>query len=150
LNKVLQLKIAALILFWFGIQAEFFILVGMPISYYRDGTIGGQYPQTIFEVWWRGAIFFMYTFFGHVTHIVSGYWLSKGNKKGIILSLSLCLYEIIPFLVPSESKNLFTWDGIGIRILFAFVIFLIVSGRKELIQLRSENWLPWKNPIQKK
>jgi hypothetical protein len=143
----MNLKIAAMILFWFGIYAEFLVLASFSILYYRYGTFEGNTLQQIFSGGFLNIIYFIYRQYGHGVHILSGYWLSKGRKKGIILGGSLCLYEIVSFLVPVIDPNLFTPYGMGVRILFAFVIFLLVIRRKELERLKSENWRPWKNPF---
>ena len=135
-----------MILFWFGIMTEFFILSGSLIQYKNYGYSEMLTPfassESILNV-----LSFIYTGFGHLIHIVSGYWLSKGRKKGAILGASLSLYEIVSFFVPHINPVLYTADGIAIRILFALVVLLIISGRKGLNNLQSQKWRPWKNPL---
>ncbi|MGI0087367.1 MAG: hypothetical protein ACREBI_05350 [Nitrosotalea sp.] len=134
-------------MFWFGVVTEFIVLAGFSIAYYRHGTFGGILAGDIYSGGILNILYFLYLQFGHGVHILSGYWLSKGTKKGIVLGLSLCLFEIVPFLVPNVPSNWFDPQGIGLRIMFAFLIFLIVLGRKERLNLRTENWRPWKKPF---
>ena len=147
MNKKTRLKVAALILFWFGVIWQFLSLVGYTLEYHLHGTFEGHTPEVVFYDWLSGAGYIAYSAFFHVVHIIAGFWLASGRQKGVYLGISVSLYEILAFLVPHIDPILFTPVGIPIRILFVFVIFLIISGRKELVNLKSENWRPWKKPI---
>jgi len=119
------------------------------LEYYRHGTISELTFELVFGEWgWLGWGYYAYTLFAHGIHITSGYWISKGRIKGIILGLGISVYEIVSFLTPEINPLLFTNPfGIPIRILFAIVILLIIYGRTSRIDLQSENWRPWKNPF---
>ena len=134
-----------MILFWFGVMTEFFILLGAYIEYKNYGYSEMLTPLPSNESI-LNALIFVSTGFIHIIHIVSGYWLSKGTKKSAIMGVSLSLFEIVSFFVPHINPVLYAPEGIAIRILFALVILLIISGRKELDNLKTENWRPWKNP----
>ena len=142
---MLRLKIAAMILFWFGVIWQFLAVIHFVLEYYHYRTFFDIDVELIFSEGIPVTLFFIH-FFVHVQHIIGGYWLSRGKRAGVILGVSVSLYEIVSFLVPEVTSVLLTPEGITIRILFAIVIFLIVSGRKELTRLQSENWRPWKNP----
>ena len=147
MNNVLHLKSAAIILFWFGVIAEFFILAGAALEYNQTSTFQGMSFDYIFLEWHVGTLFLTYTLFVHCVHISAGYFLSKGLKIGLILGISVGLYEIIAFLVPQINYEAWTLPvGIAIRIIFIITLFLIIIGKKDLIKLQSENWRPWKNP----
>ena len=135
-----------MILFWFGVMTEFFILLGAYIEYKNYGYSEMLTPLPSNESV-LNALIFVSSGFIHVIHIVSGYWLSKGTKKSAIMGVSLSLFEIVYYFVPDINPVLYTSHGIAIRVLFAFVLFLIIAGRKELDSLKSENWRPWKNPL---
>lgn len=140
-----RLKTASMILFWFGILFQFFAIVRFAFDYNKE-TLFGMNPSFVNSLGVIGIVWIIYLLFAHVTHIVSGLLISRGKSSGIVIGLILGFYEIVGFLIPSPDPVLFTPHGIGIRILFAFVIFLIISGRKELPILQSANWRPWKNP----
>jgi len=148
LKKITSLKLSSSILFWFGILFQILTTIGFSLEYYRHGTISELTFELIFSEFWFGIVFLLYTLIGHGIHITSGYWISKGRIKGIILGLGISVYEIVSFLVPEINPDLITNPfGIPIRILFAIVILLIIYGRTSRIELQSENWKPWKNPF---
>ena len=72
--------------------------------------------------------------------------LAKGKKKGVVLGIGMSLLEIIGAFLPGPIQYIQTLGWITIRLLFVIVILLIISGRKELDYLKSENWRPWKDP----
>ena len=146
LDKPTRLVAASLILFWFGVIWQFFTLVKYPLEYHLHGTFEGYELGVIFYDKLYGMGYFTYHVFFHIIHIIAGYWLSKGKVKGVILGLFISSYEIIDFFTPDINPVLYTPEGITIRILFAIVIYLIISGRKELVALQNANWRPWKNP----
>lgn len=149
MKKITSLKLSSSILFWFGIFFQILTTIQFSLEYYRHGTISELTFELIFAElgWWFGIGFILYTLIAHGIHITSGYWISKGRIKGIILGLGISVYEIVSFLVPEINPSLFTSPfGIPIRILFAVVIILIIYGRTSRIDLQSENWKPWKNP----
>jgi len=133
-----------MLLFWFGIVFQIFRFIILTGEYVLYGTIEHLTPEMIFDDS-LSILYISYVLFIHFTHIVSGYWLSKGRKKGAIFGLGVGAYEILSFVIFNDPV-LYTPYGMAIRILFAFVIYLIISGRKELITIGSENWRPWKNP----
>jgi len=148
---VLKLKIAAFILFWFGVVFEFVILSGAFVQFrlYGYSEILMPFKSEAYEIFNIPNL--IYTGFVHFIHIVAGYWIAKGSNKGVILGIALAIFEIVPFLViPASQQTLFTPQGIAIRILFAVVIWLIISGRKDLSKLQLSNWRPWKNPLSSK
>lgn len=147
MDRILTLKISALILFWFGIIAQSIIVLGSLSELSLDGHLTFLIRYSEKEVF-HNAVNFTYLGFGHFVHIVAAYWLAKGTKKGIILALAISIYEIVTFLPPGLNQYLFTYSSIGIRILFGVVIVLIILGRKELERLRFAHWRPWKNPLQ--
>ncbi|MGI0021495.1 MAG: hypothetical protein ACRD9Q_01415 [Nitrososphaeraceae archaeon] len=148
MNKTIRLKVASMILFWFGISFESLVLIRTALQYYKTGTILDEGTRAYIsqDLIWFGVVHFASYMFGHIPHIIFGYWLSKGRMKGLVLGISIGLYEIVFYLVPKIEQDLFTPYAMTIRILFAIVIFLIISGRKELDTLKLENWRPWKNP----
>lgn len=142
LNKVLQLKIGSMMLFWFGVFAELVILSGLWLRHYQGIELFFIIPNDTLTNIWNIS----YEYFGHFIHIIAAYLISKGKKIGVILALAISSYEILGFLVPVVHPSVFTVQGFGIRILFALVIILIIFGRKELSKLQTQNWRPWKNP----
>ena len=136
-----------MILFWSGVIAESIMLLGSIREYVLHHTLF-QYPESWFSNNYI-VLILIYYLFVHVSHIVAGYLLAKGTKKGLVLGLTVGLYEIFAFFIPPIPSDLFTPGGIAFRILFAFVIFLIIAGRKEIVNLQKENWRPWKNPRNK-
>jgi hypothetical protein len=137
-----------MILFWFGIFAEnlvILVIVGEYKLYGYSTIVTPIRGPFLTDLSWLNPINFAYMGFGHFVHIFSAYWLAKGVKKGLILSFSISLFEIVSFLIPPYA-DLLTPSSITIRILFAVIIYLMISGRKELVRLQSENWRPWKNP----
>ena len=149
MKKITSLKLSSSILFWFGVLFQFFVSIGAIAAYYLHETIGGLSIELIFSEWF-GTLFILYTLFGHFMHITFAYWISKGKIAGIILGLGISVWEIVPFLFPESA--LFTTPGgipigIPIRILFVVVILLIIYGRTSQKELQSQNWRPWKNPI---
>jgi hypothetical protein len=152
LEKTIRLKIAAMMLFWFGIIFESVILLSALFEFAKKGTLTELTPQLLFfgiSITF-GIFYFFYTFLGHFIHIVAGYWLSKGRKKGIVVGLFMSFYEIISFFVPDINSVLYTPLGIAFRVFFAITIFLIITGTRDLFLLQSENWRPWKNPFSDK
>ena len=138
-------------MFWFGILWQSFATIGFSLEYFRHGTISELTIELIFNGlwWWFGPVFLLYTLFGHFMHITFAFWIAKGKIIGIILGLGLSVYEIVSFLVPEIDPDLFTNPvGIPIRILFVIVILLIIYGRTSHKELQSQNWRPWKNPLQ--
>lgn len=143
LNKVARLKIAAMILFWFGVFFEFLVLADLPTEYYKRGTVGGI-PLEIQLSTWVTILNLVYNEFIHVAHIMTGYWLSKGTKHGVVLGVVVGIYETASWISGNlHTGLLFNPDSIAFRILFAIVIFLIISGRKDLDKLQTEKWRPW-------
>lgn len=140
--EALRLKIASMILFWFGVIAELIVIVIALGQFYYDGYSRFLTPFKSSDVLLNTANF-VYTTFGHFVHMVSAYWLAKGTRKGIILALSLSIYEIVSFLVPRLDPDVYTISGFGIRVIFAIIIALLVLGRKDLPILKSANWRPW-------
>src|SRR3990172_7529885 len=131
-----------MILFWFGVIATFFIWLDLLIEYNTLGYIERLTPQ--------GPSFFIFDLLGfswhafvHIAHIIAGYFLARGSKSGFVFAIIISLYETVAFvgLFPEELLSPF---GIGFRIIFAFVLFLLVYGRKELSSLQPSNWKPWK------
>lgn len=156
LNNLTKLKIAAILLFWFGVWAQsvaVFILVmgyGFKLQSYQGGIPLVPLQDIHGNLDVLGSVDMYLNVLGfqgvHFTHIVSAYWLSKGRKKGWVVAIAVSIYEIVSFLTPTVDPGLFTPYGFAIRVLFAIIIFLSISGRKKLIALRYENWRPWKNP----
>jgi len=146
MEKMLRLKSASMMLFWFGILAQL-ITVWFVISdvseygYPRFLTYDGTDKLTPDNV-------FGYAYFGfiHLVHVLAGYLLAKGSKKGIWLGIGISIFEIVDAFSPSSIQYMQTASWILVRIYFAIVIALIVTGRGELDNLKSENWRPWKNP----
>ncbi|HEV2192379.1 MAG TPA: hypothetical protein VGR54_02035 [Nitrosopumilaceae archaeon] len=144
MNKVLQLKVAALILFWSGVIVESIMLLGSIHEYLLHHTLF-QYPES----WFSNSYIVMmliYYLFVHVSHIVAGYLLAKGKKIGAVAGIAVVVYETV-FFIAITPQEVFSAGGIGVRILFVIVGVLIISGRKELGSLQSENWRPWKKPV---
>ncbi len=142
MNKVISLKLASMILFWFGVVAMFFISIATFQEYATQGYIERLTPPgpSFFVI---NVFDFIWVTFGHMTHIISGYFLAKGNKGGFIFAIIISLWEVIGVAVIIDVLSPF---GIAVRIIFAFVLFLLIYKRKELISLQSSNWRPWKNP----
>lgn len=144
LNKVISLKLASMILFWFGVIATFFIWLGIAGEYGRSGYIERLTPPEpsffIFNI-----LDFSWTAFAHIAHIIAGYFVARGNKTGFFFGIVISLYETVAFIVlfPEEVLSPF---GVAVRIIFAFVLFLLIYKRKELSSLQSSSWRPWKNP----
>lgn len=142
-DRKIFLKISAWILFWFGVANELLIILESlnDVSLYGYSSVLTPFPSEQLALNTANLI---YNAFGHFMHIVAGFWLAKGTKKGIVFAISLSLYEIIPFLTPMELSEL-TSIGYLIRILFGAIILLTILGRKELKRLGYENWRPWHN-----
>ena len=143
LNKVISLNLASMILFWFGVIATFFIWLDLLIEYNTLGYIERLTPQ--------GPSFFIFDLldfswhaFAHISHITAGYFLARGSKAGFVFAIIIALWEILGVLIIIDILSPF---GIAVRIIFAFVLFLLVYRRKELSFLQSSNWRPWKNPL---
>lgn len=149
MDKILQLKIASFILFWFGVMAQLLVTAIIGSEYLNMGyspylTTENSDPsslKSIFNFVWYGFI--------HLVDLPIAYSISKGRKIGLILGIIISIWEIFGILSSQNVKFLFTPEGMFIRILFAFALFLFLSGRKELASLKSENWRPWKNPLHK-
>jgi len=141
LEKMLRLKSASMMLFWFGVIFESIIIIGFSSQYITKGYFEQLtvFPSTflLFNI-----VNFTWLALGHIMHIVSAYFLSKGSRFALIV----CGYETIGFLILSPSV-LSSPSGLGIRIYFVLIIILIILGRKDLSKLQSENWRPWKNPL---
>jgi len=149
LNGVLKLKIAAFILFWFGIFAEFFILAGAISEYAKSGTFHAMSFEFIFQEFVVGILFLFYSLFVHLIHIAAGYLLARGLRIGIILGISVSLYEIVTFAIPEIVYEAWlTPFGFAIRIIFIIVLILIVIGRNDYKKLERENWKPWRKQKQ--
>ena len=133
-------------LFWFGIVFEFIMLYGSYAEYRLHGQIKTLMPFESEQYEILNIINFIYLGFGHFIHIFAGYWIAKGHRKGVIIGIALSTYEIVSFLLPGTSYVLLEPSGIAIRIFFGVVIWLIITGRKDLHKLKIENWRPWKNP----
>jgi len=148
LEKILRLKSASMLLFWFGIFAEFFILAGAISEYAKSGTFHAMSFEFIFQEFVVGILFLFYSLFVHLFHIAAGYLLARGLKIGIILGISVSLYEIVTFAVPEIVYEAWlTPFGLAIRIIFIIVLILIIIGRNDYKKLERENWRPWKNPL---
>jgi len=142
----MRLKIAAMMLFWFGIVWQSLHLMRYLPEIFSTGTMNGLTYELIFaDVLW-GIIFIPYTLFGHLIHIGAGYWISKGSKIAVIVGVGLSLYEIISFFVPEVNPAVLSVSGITVRVFFGIVIVLLVLGSKDLSKLKTENWRPWKHP----
>ncbi len=132
-QKAFRLKLASVILLWYGTYATFLIIAGLtnPSTYH-------SLPLMPVKLGLPPA----YLIFLHVPHILAGYWLAKGTRNGAALGIVVGLYEAIG-LVISPFDFLFGGTNIPVRIVFAIVIALIISGRKDLAYLRSSRWRPW-------
>lgn len=143
----MQLKIAAMLLFWFGVVYQFSAIISIPSEYYIHNTIQGARAVVIFSYWLFVLEGFIYPLFAHVAHIIAGYLLAKGNKIGAVAGITIGVWEIGGYLTFDINETLTKPVGtVFLIILFAIVILLIISGRKEIASLKSENWRPWKNP----
>lgn len=131
-----------MMLFWFGIGVLLLMMFVIPGQYYFFGHSEFLTPYTNN---WYNALHFIY-YLGHFIHIIAAYWLSTGKNKGLVLGIAISLYEIVSFLVPTIDPSLYTPRSLAIRILFGIVILLIILGRKELPNLQTQSWRPWKNP----
>lgn len=155
-----------MMLFWFGVFAQLLITFVLVWNYYSEGY------SNLLPIHQLNLLVSINTFayrgLAHFIHIAAAYWLAKGRKKGLIVGLFISIYEILSFFVgginlgtlvalptainmeqpwiPSINPELFTPAGFIIRVLFAIIIFLIISGRKDLPKLQTQNWRPWKNP----
>ena len=89
---------------------------------------------------------FVWTIGAHFMHVVSGYWIAKGLKKGIVFGFIVSGWETVGFLILFQDV-LFLPHGLAIRILFAAVMFFMIYGIKDLTKLKSANWKPWMNPL---
>jgi hypothetical protein len=148
LNKTMQLKIAAMILFWFGVVSQFLIIEVSVSEYLLYGKSKLLTPFGPNYYGWLNPFNFAYEGFVHLAHITAGYLLSKGSKKGVILGMVVSVFEIVPFLTPNFiNGTLANQFSISYRILFGIVVLLIIFGRKELHILQSAGWRPWKNPL---
>jgi len=146
----MRIKIAAIMLFWFGIFAEFFILAGAISEYAKSGTFHAMSFEFIFHEFIIGILFLFYSLFVHLIHIAAGYLLARGLRIGIILGILVSFYEVVTFALPEIVYEAWlTPFGFAIRIIFIIVLTLIIIGRNEYKQLQSENWRPWNNPIRK-
>lgn len=143
LDKTMRLKIAALILFWFGVISTVFILRTSLPEYYNYGYSPTLTPDKSNLTRLPDVVYFTYYTFGHAPHILAGYGLAKGKKWGAILGIIVSLYETAVFIVVTPIPVLSAIHGIPIRILFAAVIWLVISGRKDLINLSSTKFRPW-------
>ena len=147
----MRIKLASMILFWFGIFAEFFILTGAASEYAKSGTFHGMSFEFIFQEFVVGILFLLYSFFVHLVHIAAGYFLARGLRIGLVLGILVSLYEIVTFALPEIVYEAWlTPFGFSIRIVFIVVLILIVIGRNEYKQLEKEDWRPWKNPLSTK
>lgn len=136
-----------MMIFWFGVFAEFFILLGAIFEYAKSGTFHGMSLDFIFQEFTIGFLFLFYSLFVHFFHITSGYLLARGLKIGIILGIAVSLYEMVAFVMPEIDYDAWlTLEGLAIRIIFIITLTLIILGKSEYDQLRKENWRPWKNP----
>jgi hypothetical protein len=144
-GKTIHLKVASMLLFWFGVVAQSIIVFVVAVDYATLGYSRVLMPLGPDNILVQ-AHHVAYMGFAHFIHIVSAYWLAKGRKKGVVLGLCISAYEIVTFVLPPFNPGLFTPDGFAIRILFAVIIYFIVSGAGELDRLQLENWRPWKNP----
>ena len=135
-----------MILFWFGVIYQLSAITDYPREYYMHNTIQGAPADLIFSHWLFTLEGFIYPLFGHVTHIIVGYLLAKGKKIGAIAGIAIGIWEIVPFFTLHINETLANPGDISVRILFGIVILLIILGRKELDNLQTENWRPWKNP----
>jgi len=136
-----------MMLFWFGVVAEFFILLGAILEFEKSGTFHEMSIDFIFQEFTIGILFLFYSLFAHLFHIATGYLLARGLKVGIILGVIVSLYETVNFLKPDIVYDAWlTPDGLSIRIIFIIALILIITSRKEYNQLKTENWRPWKDP----
>jgi len=146
LEKVTSLKIAAFLLFWFGIFAEFFIVAGAVSEYAKSGTFHAMSFEFIFQEFIVGILFLFYSLFVHLIHITAGYLLARGLRIGIILGILVSFYEVVTFALPEIVYEAWlTPFGFAIRIIFIIVLIVIVIGRNDYKKLEKENWRPWKN-----
>jgi len=144
----MRLKTASMMLFWFGILAQSITILIVSSEYFEYGY--SAYLQGYEEKDYlvsNEVMKFAYYGFIHCAHIVAGYLLAKGKKQGILWGIGVCAVEIIGAFSPSSFQYVQTLGWIGIRIFFVIVLLLIISGRKELVRLKTENWRPWKNPF---
>ncbi len=139
----MRLKVAAMILFWSGLMAESIILLGSIQEYLLHHTLFHN-PESWFSNSYI-VILIIYYMFVHVSHIVAGYLLAKGKKIGAVAGMAVVVYETVIFIAITPQE-VFSTGGMGIRILFVIVGFLIVLGKRDLTKLYAENWRPWKNP----
>lgn len=147
MEKLLRLKSASMMLFWFGILAQSITV------WFVIGDVS-EYGYARFLTYDKTdkltpANLFGYAYFGfiHLVHVLAGYLLAKGSRKGIWLGLGISIYEIIGAFSPSSIQYMQTASWITIRIYFAIVIALILTGRSELNNLKLTNWRPWKNTL---
>ena len=75
--------------------------------------------------------------------IASGYLLSRGISKGIWFTIISSLYIIGTFLYGMISDSSYPVIVISIVLLFVFVLWLIISSRKEFSVLNSIYWRPY-------
>jgi len=151
-----------MLLFWFGVAAQLIIVFIAAVDHAVRGY-SDIIPFTDLDDL-DDVPSILYPGFAHFIHMVAAYWLSKGRKKGLALGLFISTYEIVSFLIPavnlgtihllpgpymeeffmpSISPLLYAPQGFVIRVLFAVIIYLMISGRKELINLQTMNWRPW-------
>src|SRR6267378_5762374 len=109
LNKVLQLKIAAMMLFWFGIVVESITFLGAIQEYLLHHTLFHN-PES----WFSNSFIVMliiYYMFVHVSHIVAGYLLAKGKKIGALAGMAVVVYETVIFMAITPQE-IFSAGGI--------------------------------------
>ena len=135
-----------MMLFWFGILAQLITIMFVVPEYIEYGYSPFLTYEKEGQLTINNVIEFAYNGFIHCVHIVAGYLLAKGKKKGIVFGIGISLLEIFGAFSPGSIEYINTPAWIIIRIFFVIVIALIISGRKDLVRLQQENWRPWKNP----
>ena len=142
----MRLKTASMMLFWFGILAQSIVILFAVPEYVEYGYSPYLAPEKEGQITLKNIINFTYHGFIHCVHIIAGYFLATGKKKGIVIGLGISLLEIFGAFSPGSIEYMNTLGWIVIRIFFVVVIVLIISGRKDLSKLQTTNWRPWKDP----
>ena len=145
LKKIVRLKSASMMLFWFGIIAQLVTVWFVISDYSEHGYVKYLTYEGRGELTPANVLGYAYSGFIHLVHVLAGYLLAKGSKKGIVLGIGIGILEIVGAFSPSSIQYIQTAGWILIRIYFVIVIALILTGRSELDNLKSANWRPWKN-----
>lgn len=144
MKKIVRLKSASMMLFWFGVLAQSITVIFVTTDFIKYGYSPYLIRWESNELTLINAFNIAYFGFIHLVHVLAGYFLAKGTKKGIALGIGIAALEIIGAFSSSSLQYLQTASWITIRIYFVIVIFLIITGKKDLLKLQSVNWRPWR------